>query len=305
MEAPGFLHYLKKAFLVHWNLLALGAVSVAGIISGQPDVVLPITAAVEILYLATLSTNRKFQSAMDAETYKAVRAEESRRAQAKTLQLFEALAPADRRAFDQLKAQIVNLSRIAESIVGSAAAAASGRQSGMNHLLWIYLKLLYSKNAVERFFAITNPSAIDEDISRIKSRLETLGTKESDSPTDAKRRASLEDQLKTCEARLENFQRAKDNYEFIQDELGRLSAKISGLAEMAVARQDPNFISDEVDSVSKSVEAGEKAMSELDFLTGWSNLDEAAPDLLSEVSREITTPSTEQRRKQADFDHEV
>jgi hypothetical protein len=158
----------------------------------------------------------------------------------------------------------------------------------MNHLLWIYLKLLYSKNAVERFFATTSPASIDKDIAHAKERLESLGPTDNDSPTDAKRRASLEDHLKTCEMRLENFQRAKDNYEFIQDELGRLSAKIAALAEMAVARQDSNFISDEVDSVSKSVEAGEKAMSELDFLTGWSHLDEAAPNLLSETEQPQT-----------------
>jgi hypothetical protein len=301
MEATGFLHYVKKAFLVHWNLLALGAASIGGIISGYPDVILPLTAAAEILFLASLATNKRFQAAMDAEANKAVREEQSRQAEVKTRQLIDALAPSDRRAFEQLKAQIGNLSRIAESFAGRPSIVGSGRMGGMNHLLWIYLKLLYSKNAVERFFITTNPSAIDEDIARAKNRLAGLSAKEKDSPTDAKRRASLEDQLKTCEMRLENFQRAKDNFEFIQDELGRLSAKISGLAEMAVARQDPNFISDEVDSVSKSVEAGEKAMSELDFLTGWSNLDETAPDLLSEQP----APPAKQAVKETDFDREV
>ena len=281
----GFFQYVKKAFFIHWNLLAVAALGAAGVISGRPDVVLPLTAAAEILYLASLSTNKKFQAAMDAEVHKAHRLEQSKEAAVKTQQLLDSLAPGDRRSFEMLKDQIVNLSRIAESFKGGpvsgASGASGGRMGGMNHLLWIYLKLLYSKNAVERFFATTNPAAIDQDIARARERLKTLGPTDDDSPTDAKRRASLEDHLKTCEMRLENFQRAEDNYEFIQDELGRLSAKIAGLAEMAVARQDPNFISDEVDSVSKSVEAGEKAMSELDFLTGWSRLDEAAPDLLS------------------------
>jgi hypothetical protein len=288
----GFVHYLKKAFFIHWNLLAIGALGVAGIISGQPDVVLPLTAAAEILFLASLSTNKKFQAAIDAEANKAKHAEASMQAALKTQQVFDSLADPDKRAFRMLKDQILNLSKIAESFSGGPSGVSDNRLGGMNHLLWIYLKLLYSKNAVERFFATTKPAAIDQDIARAKERLKTLGPTDNDSPTDAKRRASLEDQLKTCEMRLENFQRAKDNYEFIQDELGRLSSKIAGLAEMAVARQDPNFISDEVDSVSKSVEAGEKAMSELDFLTGWSRLDEAAPDLLSETEHAQAAPDS-------------
>lgn len=285
----GFLQYVKRAFFVHWNLLALAALSAAGIISGHPDVVLPLTAAAEVLYLASLAANKKFQAAIDAEALKAVHLEASKKATLKTQQLLDSLSPADKRAFQSLKDQILNLSRIAESYAGRPSTepqtGLGGRSDGMNHLLWIYLKLLYSKNAAERFFATTNPSAIDADIARAKDRLNTLGPVDKDSPNDSKRRASLEDHLKTCEVRLENLQRAKDNYEFIQDELGRLSAKIAALAEMTVARQDSNFISDEVDSVSKSVEAGEKAMSELDFLTGWSHLDEVAPNLLSETEQ--------------------
>ena len=288
----GFLHYLKKAFFIHWNLLALGAVTAAGIISGQPDVVLPLAAAGEILYLASLSTHKRFQAAVDAEAHKARSLKKSQQAELKLHKLLDSLAPSDKRAFHALKNQIVILSRIADNFAGGTGsghhAALGVGSGGMNHLLWIYLRLLYSKNAVERFFATTDPSAIDRDIAEARARLETLGPVDDDSPTDTKRRASLEDRLKTCELRLENFQRTKDNYEFIQDELGRLSAKIAALGEMAVARQDPNFISDEVDSVSKSVEAGEKAMSELAFLTGWSGGDEVAPDLLSEEQAAVT-----------------
>ncbi len=280
----GFVQYVKRAFFFHWNLLALGAAASFGIISGYPDVVLPIAAAVELLYLAKLSTNEKFQAAIDAETHKKLSAKKNQDAEIKTKLLLDSLSPKDKRTFNQLKSQIANLSKIAESFGPSSAVS---RTSGMNRLLWIYLKLLYSKNAVEKFFMTTDLSAIDQDFSQAKSRLATLGPVENDSPTDSKRRASLEDRLKTCELRLENYQRAKDNYEFIQDELARLSAKIAALAEMAVARQDPNFISEEVDIVSKSVEAGEKAMSEIDFLTGWSCTDENTPDLISEAELNV------------------
>ena len=54
------------------------------------------------------------------------------------------------------------------------------------------------------------------------------------------------------------------------------------LAERSINRQDPKFISSEVDSVSASVEQTEKAMSELEFLTGLESHDESPPELLEE-----------------------
>ena len=122
--------------------------------------------------------------------------------------------------------------------------------------------------------------AIEADLKHAQQRLSTLSTDEA-SPTEQRRRASLEDQIRTAQLRLDNYRRARDNSEFIKDELARLSSKIAGLAEMAVAKQDPDAITAEVDSVSRSVESSEKAMSELDFLTPWAPEEEAPPDLLA------------------------
>ena len=62
----------------------------------------------------------------------------------------------------------------------------------------------------------------------------------------------------------------------------RLSTKIAGLSELSINRQDPNFITSEVDSVAASVQTSEQAMSELDFLTGFGREDEPTPDLLDD-----------------------
>ena len=86
--------------------------------------------------------------------------------------------------------------------------------------------------------------------------------------------------------RLENHKKALENYEFIKDELLRLSTKIAGLAELSVNRQDPDFITSEVDSVAASVQTSEQAMSELEFLTGFGAADEPTPALLDSPAEE-------------------
>lgn len=282
----GFFHYIKKAFVVPWNLLAFGAISVAGIISGYPEVVLPAAAAVEILYLTGLGSHRKFQAAMDAVDYKERSFVAAEVTQKRMDDMLLSLLRADREQFEKLRRQCRELRDIASRV---RAAESNGpiqdvHSSGINRLLWIYLKLLYSKGAIEKFFKTIDLDAIRADINKVEVRLKDLETSQGDEATVARRHASLEDQRKTLELRVENFNRAKGNYELVLDEIDRLSTKIATLAEMSVSRQDPNFITSEVDSVTSSVESSEKAMSELEFLTGLSTGDEAPPELIEPKS---------------------
>src|SRR5690606_8809242 len=71
MRAPtGFSRYVKAAFTWHWNLLALGAGVAFAMLSGKPDMVLPLVMAGEILYLGMLTTRPRFQQAIDARASK-------------------------------------------------------------------------------------------------------------------------------------------------------------------------------------------------------------------------------------------
>jgi hypothetical protein len=281
-----FFGYLKKAFTIKWNLLSLGAATVVGIISGYPNVILPLALAAEIIFLSGLATNHKFQAAMDVEVRKEKNAGQHQKTQLKTRQMLETLPLEDQLRFEKLKSQCVELKQIASKVKGhtddSDLPMGDLQSKGMNRLLWIYLRLLYSRSAIERFFQTIDKKQIQKEIDHAMSRLASLGPTDDDSPNDKRRRASLEDQLRTSNERLANYEMAKENHEFIKDELARLSSKIASLAERAVNRQDPNFITSEVDSVSASVASSEKAMSELDFLTDWSGLDEAAPDLMAD-----------------------
>jgi len=287
-----FFKYLKKAFLVNWNLLAVGGATVAAFISGQPDVALPLIAAGELVYLMGLAANGRFQKAVDAEEHKLKKQSNLAATQAKMVEMLGSLSDADRMHFEKLRNQCAALRQIASRVkehAGAGVSAYDGMQlGGINRLLWIYLKLLYSKQALEHFFVTIDQNEIQNAIHRAQSRLDELGPTDDDSENDRRRRASLEDQVNTSTLRLKNYQRARENYEFIKDELDRLSAKIASLAEMAVNRQDPNFITSEVDSVSASVASSEQAMSELSFLTGISAPDEEAPALLDdEITEEL------------------
>ena len=63
-------------------------------------------------------------------------------------------------------------------------------------------------------------------------------------------------------------------------EIDRLENKIRSLSEMAVNRQEPEYISSEVDHVASSMIDTEKTMNELQFATGLTPIDNEPPELL-------------------------
>jgi len=98
---------------------------------------------------------------------------------------------------------------------------------------------------------------------------------------------SLQDSIAMGELRLDNFGRAKKNAEFVTVELDRIEGKIQALAEMAVNRQDPDFLSSQVDSAAESMRQTEKAVSELQHLTGLGEQLEEPPAILESDLRGV------------------
>jgi hypothetical protein len=127
--------YLKAAFTYHWNLLAVGAGTAFALISGRPDVVLPLVAAGEVLYLASMFSNDRFRSAVDAREAKARRQADTAETRAAYDRIREQLPPHLLRRFDQLRSHCQKLTELAGSGGRGASAptpGASSRSSGFS-----------------------------------------------------------------------------------------------------------------------------------------------------------------------------
>jgi delta 1-pyrroline-5-carboxylate dehydrogenase len=98
---------------------------------------------------------------------------------------------------------------------------------------------------------------------------------------------SLQDSVAMAELRLDNYDRAKKNAQFVSIELDRMESKIQALAEMAVNRQDPDLISSQVDSAAESMRQTEKAVSELQHLTGLADELQDPPPILDADLRQV------------------
>src|SRR5690606_32278120 len=91
---------------------------------------------------------------------------------------------------------------------------------------------------------------------------------------------ALEDNLRTSQDRRANYEKAQANLELLALEIDRLENKIRSLAELAINRQEPDYISGQIDQVAHSMLETEKTMNDLRFATDLAPMTEEAAELL-------------------------
>jgi hypothetical protein len=258
---------------------------VFALLSPAPDVMLPVVAAGEIAYLGLLGTHPKFQAYVEAQEAKQNRAATSVSAQQALERITSSLPKDSYDRFVALRARCLELQQIAAELKHTQAdethlSFEHYQIEGLDRLLWIHLRLLYTHYALSRFLKQTSEEQIRADIKRLESRLAQVPTGADENQQERVRKA-LEDNLATSRNRLANLQRARDNFDLVNLEIDRLENKIRSLSELAVNRQEPDYISGQVDQVAASMLETEKTMNELQFVTGLDTVDEA-PQLLQE-----------------------
>jgi len=280
----GMARYLKAAFLNHWNLLALVGGLGFAMLSGMPDAIGALVLASETAYLAFLGTHPKFQKYVDAQDAAVVRQQRSRGVDESLRQILQSLPASTMSRFDRLRDRCLQLRRIAGDLQktrddGTEAPLDSIQVSNFDRLLWMFLRMLFTQHAIGKFLAHTNADTIRRDIAELEKKLAGLPAAES-TPHAAKLRATVEDNLVTCRDRLANYERAKANFELVGLEIDRLENKITSLAEIGVNRNEPDFISTQVNQVAGSLLDTEKAINDLQLATGLDPIVDDVPELI-------------------------
>jgi hypothetical protein len=290
----GMFRYLREAFAFRWNLLFFGGAAAAAALTGHFDVAMPLVAAAEITYLASLASLPRFQNAIDAKARSeqrgtslsasgsATSAGNDESAKNRLLDVMRSLSDERRNRFLRLRARCAEMQRIANAVRGdthdASGASQQFRAPALDRLLWVFLRLLLSQQAVARFIQTANEADIDKQLIDLRAREVARTAAVPDQPDDRILR-SLRDSVATVEMRKENLGNAKGNSEFIVAELDRIENKIAALSEMAV-NADPDALSAQVDAVAEGITQTESTIRDLQNITGMS-ADQSTPAILS------------------------
>ena len=291
-QGAGLKDYLKEAFFFRWNLLFfLGGLAGAAI-APLSDVTFPLVFAGELAYLAALTSLPRFRAAIDAKVHSAQGTPSAATSPTPSLVVMLAGLPGDaRKRFEQLHARCVEMRTLAVGVRGAsgreAGSAEEIRTPGLDRLLWLFLRLLMSKNALDRFLQTMSSEEVIARLEQLRKDLAAAQPAAGQPAGDERIVRSLQDSIAMAELRLDNYERAKKNAQFVTIELDRMEAKIQALAEMAVNRQDPDLLSSQVDSAAESMRQTEKAVSELQHLTGLADELQDPPPILDADLRQV------------------
>ena len=286
----GWWRYLKEAFLFRWNLILLGAAGAAALASGHADAALPVVAAAEAAYLAGLATLPRFQAAIDARAQCELRARladaarDPAGARDRILLVLRSLTEDRRARFLRLRARATEMARIAAAVRGDdgdqAADADALRRPALDRLLWVFLKLLVSDQAIARFLQTADPAriqrAIDDAEARIARRAAQLPAA---AHADDRVLRTLRETQATAQLRKDNLASAAGHAELVAAELDRLDNKIAAVTELAVGSAAPDEVSAQIDAIAEGIDQTETTIRELENLTGLP-ADDDAPGIL-------------------------
>ena len=274
--------YLKTAFAARWNLLYVLGGTAAAFVSGFPGVILPLVAAGEVWYLASMLTNDRFRAAVDAQDAKTRRVAEAATAR-ETYDAIRKKLPAPLvRRFDQLRDHCQKLVELAGSLRGPGEASSQeGTLESLDRLLWGYLRMIWGAANLSEFLEHTDADAIRTRITDLEKRLAKLPAGDGG---DAKQlRAALEDHLATSRERLGNIDDAKRKLDVVAAEIERMEAKIAALAEGSVARRDVTDLAKRVDEVAEGMRKTDETMRQLQLPPELEDLEEPPPLLREEA----------------------
>lgn len=280
--------YVRKAFARPLNLAAVAVGVGITAITGQWEIGLPLVIALDAAWLGFAANNPRFQQFVDIQEHKLVKADDALEAQRRMRMMRASLPRTLQRRFERLKEQCdavrATTKQYRDAHRSVLPSLNDDDQEGLDRLMWLYLKLIYAEHSLNRYFDSTSIDLIEREIHKTQSRLNTEQAK----PAQQQARIieTLQASLKSSEERRAAFESAKGSYELVLLEQKQLENKISAMQDVGIHRGDEATLSADVDSVADSIHESEKALSGLEFVTGFSTFDnEPVPEIVSRRQR--------------------
>lgn len=243
-QSRGLLNYVRAAFnarpfgmFVAPNWVGVAAFGLLGLLN--PGFWL-LGAGLELGYLTVLSTNGRFQRAIDALDQSGT----DRDWQRKISELLQGLGDGDRRRYNALAARC---QAILEQQAQGGGVALEAQSAGLGRLLWMYLRLLVARTAIER---VIGDASRSEPLDR---RLHELETQVASPNVNDDLRRSLNSQLDILRQRIAQQADAKEKIVFLDAEIIRIQEQVELIREQAALSTDPERLSERIDQIAATL----------------------------------------------------
>src|SRR5215831_388514 len=246
---PTFWDYIRSAFnarpmgmFIPPNWIGLGLFGLLGVLNPGFWI---IGAGCELAYLGWLGTHPRFQNLVTGDRL----LDEQRRWQSKVYQLIRQLPPEDQDRYRTLESRCKSILEQQAQLSLSPGLAEQGE--GLGRLVWIYLRLLLTREGIRKIIRESSGSA--DEAAQTKERIEKLQQQlQQPSITDDLRK-SLTAQIEILQQRQDKKKEAVEKLAFLDAELTRIQEQVELLREQAVLSTDPEIVSQRIDQVTTTL----------------------------------------------------
>ena len=270
---PSAWDCIRKAFnarpigmFIPPNWIGLGAFGLLGIVNPGFWIV---GLGLELGYLWVLGTNERFQKLVGASQQVLTR----KQWQSRVDSLVQQLNSEDQQRYRALEARCRALLE-QQLHLQTPAQGLQAQNEGLGRLLWLYLRLLSTRQAITRMLRGSTTASVDASAD-LEMRISQLKAKLNE-PLSEDLRKSLAGQIEILEQRLQKRSEAKEKLAFLDAELTRIQEQIELVREQAVLTADPETISQRVDQITTTLGSTSQWVSDQQKIYG------AVEDLMSE-----------------------
>jgi DNA repair exonuclease SbcCD ATPase subunit len=247
------------------NWIGLGAFALLGLMNPGFWV---IGMGAELGYLWILGASKRFQRFVDTSQQLQTKQQWQTRVDA----LIRHLRSEDQQRYRNLEERCKTLLE-QQMQIQSPSQGLQAQGEGLGRLLWVYLRLLATRQAISRIIrgsdgAPNESAGLEERIANLQSRLKESLTEDL--------RKSITGQIEILQQRMERRREAKDKLAFLDSELARIQEQVELVREQAVLSADPETLSKRIDEVTATLGGTTQWISDQQKIYG------AVEDLMSE-----------------------
>lgn len=285
-EAPGpdsgekDINFVKEAFNIQYNWIALAGMGALALVSAS---VLPLIMAggLELMYLATVSQNSRFQRLVRSWKFA-----EGQQAKERSLgDLLRTLPP-------DLQQRYVNLAQVCASIRNNYSQLSSTSQifvqqmdTRLQGLLHGYARLLLAAWQQRQYLKTSDSDSIKKEIAQLQQRLT------SDPP---KVQEINKKRIEILGKRLEKFQKILENRQVVDAQCAAVEDVLQLVRDQSVTMRDPQQVSDQLANLVHDVEQTEQTVQQVEAI--FSSLTPDMEGIMQTPDSDTTSTSPQQTR---------
>jgi hypothetical protein len=244
---PGFVDYLAAAFnarpigmFVAPNWIGLAAFGLLGVTNPGFWV---LGAGLELGYLLTLATNKRFQQTVRARPLSASRAEWNQRIQ----RVLGRLEAADRRTYDAFAERCRSIIDLQLHGATEPPDGLEAQADSLGRLSWMFLRLLLARRTIGTVMGgAQNDAELQRKIVSLERQQKQLGLSE-------ELARSIGGQLEILQQRLQQRTDGDRKLAYIDAELERIQQQVELIREQAALSADPELLSRRIDEITATL----------------------------------------------------